>query len=244
MKETQTWSNRVELLLDNRQVFLLFITAAVVISMVFAMGVVVGKRVNRDPVRPAGTDPLAVLDQLGQDNAEENLTFHEKLLSEKKTTGNSRARASKPEPKDEEQASPSSEIPAIPVPHLEKKTISSPASGSSAQLVAHEIKVERPEKKIKKEVAPGQVEEEKSEGGKGGYYSLQLSSFQERTEAEAFMLKLRKEGLTPYLTPTAIPGRGVWYRIRMGKYRTWEEAVSAKQTFEQKQNVIAYVLKY
>ena len=46
-----------------------------------------------------------------------------------------------------------------------------------------------------------------------------------------------------YLVPTTIPGRGVWFRVRLGHYSSWDTALTAKQEFERKQKIIAYVAK-
>ena len=74
-------------------------------------------------------------------------------------------------------------------------------------------------------------------------YTLQLSAFQDKAEAEEFMQKLQANGESPYLVPTQIPERGLWYRVRVGNYQNWEEAVNAKERFEREQQVIAYVAK-
>jgi septal ring-binding cell division protein DamX len=70
-------------------------------------------------------------------------------------------------------------------------------------------------------------------------YALQLSSFQDKGEAEAFAQKF--EGERPYLVVSDIPGKGTWFRVRVGDYATSKDAVAAKQSFEKKHNVIAYV---
>jgi cell division septation protein DedD len=72
-----------------------------------------------------------------------------------------------------------------------------------------------------------------------GRFALQLSSFQDKTEAEAFAQKFGSEH--PYLVVSDIPGKGIWYRVRVGDYASAKDAVSAKQMFEKKHNVIAYV---
>jgi cell division septation protein DedD len=58
------------------------------------------------------------------------------------------------------------------------------------------------------------------------------------------MDKLRQAGLKPYMTSTTIPGRGVWYRVRLGHFRSWDEALAAKQSFEKQQKLIAYVSRH
>jgi cell division protein FtsN len=38
-----------------------------------------------------------------------------------------------------------------------------------------------------------------------------------------------------------IPGKGIWYRVRLGNYGSVQEATTAKANFEKQHNVIAYV---
>ncbi len=45
------------------------------------------------------------------------------------------------------------------------------------------------------------------------------------------------------MTPTSIPGRGVWFRVRLGHFKSWDAALNAKQDFEKQQKLIAYVSK-
>ena len=72
-----------------------------------------------------------------------------------------------------------------------------------------------------------------------GRYALQLSSFQDKSEAESFAQKL--DGERPYLVVSEIPGKGTWYRVRVGDYASAKDAIAAKQSFEKKHSVIAYV---
>lgn len=68
--------------LDGRQIFFLFVGSALCACLIFAAGVVIGRRVERRAAAAAQaaivTDPLAVLDEIA--NAEEALTFHRALL--------------------------------------------------------------------------------------------------------------------------------------------------------------------
>jgi len=67
--------------LDGRQIFLLFIGSAVFACVVFAIGVFVGRKIERSAqaqaAQQSATDPLAILDEIA--NAEESLTFHRAL---------------------------------------------------------------------------------------------------------------------------------------------------------------------
>ena len=49
MREMHKWKDKVELSLDNRQIFFLFFGLSVVGCFVFALGVMVGRRVDWNP---------------------------------------------------------------------------------------------------------------------------------------------------------------------------------------------------
>lgn len=67
--------------LDGRQIFFLLIGSAVFACLVFAIGVLVGRRMERNAAAQAAqqsaTDPLSILDEIA--TAEEALTFHRAL---------------------------------------------------------------------------------------------------------------------------------------------------------------------
>jgi len=70
-------------------------------------------------------------------------------------------------------------------------------------------------------------------------FLLQLSSFQDRAEADAFARRFGAQ--SAYVVATEIPGKGTWYRVRVGSYGSLQEAAAAKTNFERDHNVIAYV---
>jgi septal ring-binding cell division protein DamX len=71
------------------------------------------------------------------------------------------------------------------------------------------------------------------------HFTLQLSSFQDRGEAEAFAAKFGSE--KTYLVVSDLPGKGTWYRVRVGDFATAKDAIAGKLAFEKKHGVIAYV---
>lgn len=253
MKESRQWKDGVELFLDNRQIFLLFFASAVVLSLVFALGVVVGKRAGDPPPSQPATDPLALLDQMGgQDKLDENLTFHEALGKEDKAkqgagadaaglanAEGSQAPAVEPEePAGEGEPDKKPEKKPEPEPKTAKKKV-------LARKLPDKVEVVRQPGRgavaAARQVASAAQDDPQAKTG--GKYSLQLSSFQDKGEAQVYMRKLREGGMTPFLVAAQIPGRGVWYRVRIGTYKNWEEALEAKQTFERDRKIIAYVAK-
>jgi hypothetical protein len=64
-RDVERWRDKLELRLDNRQVFFLFFGSAVVACMLFILGVMVGKRIESRGQAEAATpqDPLTALDR-------------------------------------------------------------------------------------------------------------------------------------------------------------------------------------
>src|SRR5262245_27998104 len=80
IRDAERFKDKVEVSLDNRQIFFLFFGGAVLACLVFVLGVMVGRRMEgRERVAhraqtSAAVDPLAALDDLtpgGEEPAEE-----------------------------------------------------------------------------------------------------------------------------------------------------------------------------
>jgi DedD protein len=68
-------------------------------------------------------------------------------------------------------------------------------------------------------------------------FTLQLSAFPTREEAEAFAKKY--DGT--FVLPTELPGKGTWFRVRCGAFSSYQEATAAKAAFEKQNKVIALI---
>jgi DedD protein len=73
-----------------------------------------------------------------------------------------------------------------------------------------------------------------------GRFMLQVGSFLDRAEAEAFASSFASE--KPTVITSDIPGKGTWYRVRVGDFRAFKEAVDAKLSFERRFSKIALVV--
>jgi len=76
-----------------------------------------------------------------------------------------------------------------------------------------------------------------------GRFTLQLSSFQDRSEAEAFLTSMKSAGYQPYLTEADVSGKGTFYRVRLGSYRSLEAANDAKAEYEKAAKKTAQVMR-
>jgi cell division septation protein DedD len=150
------------------------------------------------------------------------------------------------EPEEEKETVAAAEPPkAEPAP--------APAAEKPAQVVA---KVEPVSGKV--EVAPVPTRTTNKEGGtlkeaiarvaqppaqavKDGAFTLQISAFQDKGEADRFAADLRGRGYAPYIISAQVAGKGTWYRVRMGSFKTREDASRYLADFKRETRLDAFV---
>ena len=299
-REGELFVERVEVNLDGRQIFCLFCGGAVIASLVFVLGVAVGRRVEARE-RPgsaqaagASSDPLAALDQLAADVAaagpDPDLSFASTLRGdgsrppgEVDRTIESAARAGKPgEAADAagKPAEPAAMLPARPLvaPGSEAAAEAARAKAEAARAEAAKKEAARAEaaraeaareeaakaeaakaEAAKREAAKAEAakaeaakrEAAKAEAAKAAVaaptgearFTLHLLSFERRADADALVGRLRQAGYQPYVVETPEEGKGTMFRVRVGHFASFDEAVAGKTDFEKKQNIIAYVTR-
>ena len=261
MRDLDRWKDKVEISLDGRQIFFLFFGSAIAACLIFVVGVLIGKRIEARALalQPAPIeDPLAALDQLGDaDEADEGLTFHKALTPPK---------AEKPAVETKKAEKPIAEAKKIEAkaqpPKADKTPLVAVDEASDDEDAKPEPKVEP---KVEPKAEPKKPEPKKVEAPKpalpaarpqvvqqqaakkpdatASHFTLQLSAFPDKADAEEFMRKIQSAGYKPFLVASEIPGKGVFYRVRVGDYGSRQAAVDAKAEFERKQRIIAYVAK-
>ena len=306
LRDVERWRDKIEVRLDNRQVFFLFFGSALVACLLFVLGVVVGKRLESRgrAVAPEVEDPLALLDKVAtmpRSTQTPAVTFPQTLFAGKNTQNGAKrtelklaepklADSSKTEPGKVAEASkstakngePSQAVsatpekasskpangklvalldskPAAPARPVEPKASPSVAKAAAAAAATptNAPAAPAPNKAAVAAAPPGQQTTEAApappknapvpvigaaatDSARGKvHFTLQLSSFQDRGEAEAFAAKFGSE--KTYLVVSDLPGKGTWYRVRVGDFATAKDAYAGKLAFEKKHGVIAYV---
>jgi len=274
LRDIERWRDKIEVRLDNRQVFFLFFGSALVACMLFVLGVIVGKRLESRgrAVSPEIEDPLALLDKVATSPrpAQGGVSFPRTLFGTSSKTGTDKtAKKISPaaDPKIESAKPAAAKTEAKPATEaktaIELAAKAATATDTKASKTETKVVAMVEDRKAKPEIAtkvksteakavetkPAPPKDAKpatlptiAAGGDAktkGHFTLQLSSFQDKAEAEAFAQRF--VGEKPYLVVSEIPGKGTWYRVRVGDYATSKDAVAAKEPFEKKHNVIAYV---
>jgi DedD protein len=81
-----------------------------------------------------------------------------------------------------------------------------------------------------------------SPAGREGGYQLQVSSFRTQNEADTFSGQLRTRGHKAYVVEAHVPGRGTWYRVRIGPFTSQHAAASYRSGFEGREHVVPFIV--
>ena len=84
--------------------------------------------------------------------------------------------------------------------------------------------------------------EEVAAGTPGGF-QLQVSSFRQEKRAAGFAKRLRKRGHHAYIEAALVPGKGTWYRVRVGPFKNRYEAMNYRQEFEQREHIVTFLVE-
>lgn len=243
--DSELYKDKIEVSLDGRQIFYLFFGGAVVACLVFVLGVMVGRRlearghVDKVAATSAQRDPLAALDRLG--NGEGAMTFPAALGG----TGGPAAAV------DREIAALGARKAAAPAKGAEAAAkAEEPVAPKAAEPKAAEPKAVEPKAAEPKAAEPKPAEPKAAEPKPAApkpadgpaKFTLQLSAFQDQAEADAFLATVKAAGYGAYVTSADVDGKK-FFRVRLGKYATYEDAVAAKGEFEKKVPKIAYVIR-
>lgn len=234
--DTELFKDKVEVSLDGRQIFYLFFGGAVIACLVFVLGVMVGKRVearshvHAEAQTSPADDPLAALDKLSADDGD--LAFPEALRGDgTEPLGAVDRVLAMPVPEVAEAAAPAVKPAAKPEPAAKPA-----AKPVPAKPAANDDDDDEADDEPSVAAKPASASSKRS-------WTLQLSSFQNRAEADSFHAQLVAAGYKPYIVEAEVAGKGTWYRVRLGSYDDYDAALAAKKSFEGKQKIIAYVTR-
>lgn len=78
--------------------------------------------------------------------------------------------------------------------------------------------------------------------GHEGGYQLQVSSFRAQGDAQGFADQLRARGHKAYVVEAHVPGRGTWFRVRVGPFSSRRSVEQYRTGFEAREHVVPFIV--
>ncbi len=215
--EPELYKDKIEVSLDGRQIFYLFFGGAVVACLVFVLGVMVGRRL----------EARAHVDRAAATSARKDpLAALDRLADGKGDMLYPQTLRGADAPVTEVDRAIQAVVEPVVKPDLKA-----------------EAKADARKPEVKPEVKPKPEVDGPAARPDDGKFTLQLSAFQDRVEADAFLATVKGAGYSAYVVSAEVEGKGTFYRVRLGNYGSYDEAVAAKAEFERKVPKIAYVTR-
>lgn len=205
VKKTSPRSKKYFLQLTGKGFFLILCLLFLVSGWMFVLGVLVGR----------GTAPVNFDIQALQ---KELMALKESVLKQE-----SRAIETPPGKTDSKAAFDFYEVlkgkkqeEEIKIPPKKKK----PSASTATVAKSNEPPTKLQEPKAEKAIAPTPVKR----AVKGGIMAVQVASTKDAGSADEMVAKLKRMGYDAFRTVAKIAGKGTWYRVRVGPYRTRSDA--------------------
>lgn len=230
MRDSHRLKEKYELSLDNRQIVSITVASLVVLGGVFMLGVVVGKKLSAESAALSAapsTDLLGQLDKktdaLENVKADAALTFQDEL-TRKTPTLIADPPVAKPVEKPVEKPVVA-EAPKVEAPKVEVAVTPKADEPKLAETPKSEpVATRTVDAGGGLKEAFGRAQRTPTETAPDGSWTLQLSAYQDKAEADRFAAGLRDKGYAPYIVEAAIPGKGTWFRVRMGRFGSRDAA--------------------
>jgi len=190
--------DRVELSLDGRQIASIVVGALVLLGVVFVLGLNVGRQTAVKQLEASRGDALAALD----------------------------LPPAPPPARDEAALTFHDKLTKDRPPVEEQPTAAPPPAGSPAEtLAAATAAAAPPAPEARPAARPAKADPAaEAKAGKGAF-AIQVTSTPNRGEAEKLAGKLKD--LSPRVESADVPGKGRFYRVRVGSYGSKPEAEKA-----------------
>jgi cell division septation protein DedD len=221
MRDVHRMKEKYEVSLDNRQIISLTVGGLVMVGAVFVLGVVVGKKLAIEEPTAPPKDLLAALDKRAGAVVPEpavqkdaSLTFQDELTKKPELP----VVEAKPIPP------PKAELPIVeakPAPKPVELAVAEPAPAPKTESVPTRM---QDAGALRDAIARAQKTAAPPPTSPDGNFTLQLSAYQDKAEADRFAANLRDKGYAPFIVEATVPGKGVWFRVRMGRFPSRDAA--------------------
>jgi len=202
------------------KIFIIPVGVALMVGFFF-LGYFVGKYQNKSSTSGEIAQPLPEVSS-GTGTKKEEFTFYKTLTdnTDKTVSIDLKAKPANEEKKPEKpQAAPKEKRIEIKV----EKEAPSPVKPKQASS-------NQPQTSAKKESARASTDVKLR-------YTLQTASYQEKEMAEDEVKRLKKSGYAAFISSSHLPGKGIWYRVRLGSFSNRSAAEKLQKTIHSKEGI-------
>jgi cell division septation protein DedD len=273
MRDAHRMKERIDVSLDNRHVVSLLIAGIIVFGAVFILGVVVGKKLAGNESAAHAPDLLSALDQKAaavEPPKDAPLTFQDELTKKAPPAVDpTRVRptvapvipAPRKTPPVEVAAPPPDEVKVNETIAVSQRSTPEPTPPAAPAIDSHRAvlretvratprvettpvaaRMGTKERNLRDAIT--RVERKPTSSAEPGSFTLQISSTQMRPEADRVAARLRNKGYAPFVVQAEVPGRGKWYRVRLGNFATKEAATRYLADFRRETRLDGFVTNH
>ena len=73
-------------------------------------------------------------------------------------------------------------------------------------------------------------------------YTIQVSSHQEKQAAEDEVIRMKQNGFAAFIVASELPGKGTWYRVRLGSFTNKDSAEKLQKTVNTKVGISSIIV--
>lgn len=257
MRDLNQIKEKIEIRLEPQQIMMLALGVLVFSAGLFAAGYVIGQR-----AMPTAAPMVAQLDQIDAAAAsaatpspvetppaaalgEVEFLFPSALGSRpgrktakpKAVTAPEVLTVAKDTPKPEKKAAPKKVklSPPVKAEAPEKQAVPKTVESKPVPKRVAVSKPAAPPRLMVDEDAPGVAKKEiRGSSTRAGRFTLQVKAARDKSEADAFIASLRQSGFDPHVILATVPGKGRFYRIRLGRFASMEAARRFQRRYKTK----------
>jgi len=238
----------------------MLLATLVIMGVIFAMGVVVGRAAKKESEDTI--DPLAQLDHaaglVAKDKEDsvstttverEKLTFPTALADVDEPNEATRSIAAAAAAEESELSklhdlSSSAAQTSTTVPtSKEHITATLPASVGAGQVTKNLEQMTQHDPLLVAAINEPENTKEQAQPGHDGEFTLQVISYESPEPAHAFAEGLRARGHSAFVVKADVPGRGRYYRVRIGPFESRWKAERYRRNFEEEERMNTFVIR-
>jgi len=251
MRDVERLREKIEISLDDRQVWALGLSALLALGGVFMIGVLLGRKTAPPPQNPAGD--LAALDVAAGGSGESSAGLQapgSRLQATAKSEEKVVEKPALPAAPAAEKAADDVEADAAEKPSPEKhdatmgrasaRAVEAPRPAATVPAARPATLVPAPPRSV--QVASATPVALTPPPRELGQFTVQIGASQDRSEAQRMENRARAAGLKPYTIEADLGAKGTWYRVRVGAFHDKDAANRYRRDVERELRSPAVVM--